>query len=379
MDDRILIVKTSNRNIDYNSFLNFYDYDIEENVSLKKIKTFINQKLYKMVILDCEQMPQKIKYLEAIRKADTFMPVLLIVDSDYLGDIHQDIMGIHGLGPTEFAYHYEGEQFTLIHRIEKLLHPSLPTKREEVAVVIPVFNEEGRWKYVSNFLKKMKMLIDSGDYSFNVYIIDDGSKDTTRELIEEFNELIMSESDTIYHKNPLNLKPLTINTKKAGTYLEAFKTIDADYIVTIDADDSFNIEDLVKMLHIIRQGYFDMVIATKDSSMETRALSRKVMSLFKRILTKPFLPKGVTDSQTGLKIFTNALIHQMYPFLKVEYGLAFDLEMMYLAKKMRYRVKQIEVEIIDREGSHVELVKDTLRFLKTMLQLTVEQKYRKMM
>ncbi len=377
--DRILILKNSERRFNYSSTFTFYDMILIEYKSLEKpLADAPHIQETNLVILDFDTMDEGIACGNDVRKINPYMPMLFIVDAGYKGDLHQDIDRIQGLGNIDFVYPYENEIFSLTRSIEALLHPSLPSKREELAIVIPVFNESERFVHVSNFVRKIKLLMDGGMSSVGLYIIDDGSKDETTDLVETFQHILMDESDTIYYKNPINLKKLNINTRKAGTYLEAFRSIDADYIVTVDADDSFKVEDLVKLLHMIHQGYYDMVIATKDQSVETRTISRKTMSFFKRFLTKPFLPAGVTDSQTGLKVFKAAIIHQIFPYLNQAYGLAFDLEILYLAKKMKLRVKQQPVEIIDREGSHVNMIKDTLNFLKTMLKISIQQEHRKL-
>jgi hypothetical protein len=52
---------------------------------------------------------------------------------------------------------------------------------------------------------------------------------------------------------------------------------------------------------------------------------------------------------------------------KEEFGLAVDLEMMFLAKKLRLRVLQLPVDCIDRDGSHVDVRRDSMRFMRSLV------------
>ena len=123
------------------------------------------------------------------------------------------------------------------------------------------------------------------------------------------------------------------------------------------------------MINILHDGYWDMVIGTKDDTAEGRSLARRLMSFVKRVLTKPLLPEGVIDSQTGLKAFNSTAASHILPYLHESTGLAIDLEMVHIARKLNFRVLQIPVECIDREGSHIDVVRDSLRFLRSIVHI----------
>lgn len=366
----IVIHKTSTRQINYKNILSFNVY--------KEVTMFHADQKADLVIVDVDSMQEAIVVCNRYRVQNLYLPMIVIYDSMYLEDIHEDLLKISGCGRVEMVYYYQEESNSITRAVESVLNPSLPQKREELAVAIPVFNEIKRLGYVKDFILKLQKLVQNGMYSLSVYLIDDGSSDDTVKELQSFIYSQKNNDDTIYYKEPLSIYPLKVNTRKAGTYMAAFNRIDADVIVTVDADDSFQIEDMIKMIHVIRQGYYDFVIGTKDSSKESRTMQRRMISFCKRTLTRPFLPKGVTDSQTGLKVFKKSTINKILPFMHVSNGLALDLEMLYIAKKLNYRVKEIPVTIIDREGSHVDLFKDTIRFLQTMLRLMRTQDYRKL-
>ncbi len=112
----------------------------------------------------------------------------------------------------------------------------------------------------------------------------------------------MEATDTLFTVGYLEVHQVEQNTRKAGLFIEGMKNVSSDYYVFVDADNSFRIEDIARLLTIAQEGYYDIVVGTKDLTIEDRGAVRRFMSFGKRNLTRFFLPKGVTDSQTGLKI-----------------------------------------------------------------------------
>lgn len=375
MNNSVIVYNNSKRNINYKEILNFYDIEEYNNHSLL---SSINKDDYQLVVIDTDRFASSIALANDIRNINPYTAIIFMVDSFYKGDVNKDLEKVNGLGKVEVVHYFEKEVHSLLRSVEGLLNPSLPQIREEVAIVIPVFNEVERIELVKKMLLKLKILLSKGMYNMGIYLIDDGSSDNTVEALEQYIEDIQEDEDVIYSRRPLSIHNLKVNTRKAGTYIEAFRSIDSDLIITLDADDSFDIEDMVKMINIIKRGYYDFVIATKDNSTESRQIHRRIISFCKRLLTKPFLPDGVTDSQTGLKVFKKDTINKLIPRMHIDYGLALDLEMLYLAKKLKYRVKELPVTIIDRDGSHVDLIHDTIKFIRSMFMIIKDNDLRRM-
>ena len=86
------------------------------------------------------------------------------------------------------------------------------------------------------------------------------------------------------------------------------------------------------------------------------------------------LPHGVYDSQTGLKAMKASAAKFIMPYLSNKRGLAIDLELMYYAKKLNYRVLQLPVKCIDREGSHVDIIKDSISYIKNIFSILNDSK-----
>ncbi|WP_145409862.1 glycosyltransferase [Paenibacillus xylanexedens] len=359
--DPIYILSDRERDIHFKEIVHFYNVilgDSADHNHFEKIRC---------CIIDYKDPEEAVSAANAIRAFHPQLPLLIITDMK--SGLHdQHLLRINGVGGIRLLHWNANYPDKLLTDIQSLLHPEYPTQSVHIAFVLSVYNEEERFSYVESFCRKLQEYIRTHVIEGSLYLIDDGSGDRTIELIQTLErDTTLSINRINRDVSPLlNAKELGRNTRKAGTYLEGMKEIEADYFVFVDADDSFFIEDIARMINIVRLGYYDMITGTKDTSAENRPLVRVGLSFFKRLIIKPFLPEGVIDSQTGLKVFNSIAVKRLFPHLKEDLGLAVDLEMMFIAKRLRLRVLQLPVACIDREGSHIHVWKDSIRFLKSI-------------
>ena len=336
--------------------------------TIPSVYTFVETEIescdrYDVVIIDQMNLDEGLKLINACRVINKHLPIIwLIDDKDHL-KIHSYLSKVAGVGRLRTMACGDGSLKRVDEVLENLLNPFLPSKKETIAFVIPVYNEENRFEHVRNFVRKIVDMRDKDVGNMALYFIDDGSSDHSANLINELISAYEENNDVVMADESFSMRKLECNTKKAGTYIEAFQVIDADIIIFADADDGYEFEDITRMLNLLNQGYYDMIVGTKDLLSENRPPIRRMVSAFKRLLTKPLLPKGVTDSQTGLKVFKKEMLHYILPGLDTTYGLAIDLKILNEAKRNRLRVYEMPVRFIDRELSHVEIVKDSVRFM----------------
>jgi len=367
MSENILICTDKSRDIDYDSLLTFYSFKEEKDNAECNIENM------DLIIIDQGSIKKSFDIANGFREKDPSISLLIISDFEKPSD-RFFFTKIKGYGQIRMIHLRKEFDEDLLEIIQSLLHPEYPSKRADIAIILPVFNEEQRFQNVFNFVIKLRKLIEDSFINASIYFINDGSKDRTQELVRKLSEEQFEDSEIVGRKNLINTYNLKMNTRKAGTYIESIKSIDADILVFVDADDSFQIEDIALMINILNEGYYDMVIGSKDFDAEDRKLIRRMMSFAKRTLTKRMLPKGVYDSQTGLKAMKSETAKHIIPYLHNDTGLAIDLEILYLAKKMDFRVLQIPVKIIDREGSHVDIVKDSIAFFKNIFRIRKNNK-----
>ena len=132
----------------------------------------------------------------------------------------------------------------LLEELNMMRHPEYPSGKTDIAVIIPVYNEESRINFVADFDIELKKFLELAFLNTRIYFVNDGSKDNTEILIREISNKINTNSETIFDKFVFNAKELEQNTRKAGTYIEGIKSIETDILLFVDADNSFFIEDI---------------------------------------------------------------------------------------------------------------------------------------
>ncbi|MCR3761229.1 glycosyltransferase [Clostridium felsineum] len=366
MDSKIFIITDGKRNIPYKDIITFYDidtFDLEE-------LNFIKELSYSLVIIDANSSLKCISVANIIRLSNMWMPILIVVDAKTsLKTELEYLNNIKGLGQIKLLRWKDKYPYEIVDGIQSILKPMYFIKASNIAVVIPIYNEATRINYVYDFISKIKIMIEKGFTNASIFFLNDGSTDETEELVNKLLNHYKKNVEWIDDKASISYYKLSYNTRKAGTYIEALSHIRADTIIFVDSDDSFKIDDIVLMLNTIKLGYYDIVIGTKDKTAEDRSVIRKFVSFFKRIITKPLLPGKIDDSQTGLKIMNWNCAKYILPYLHEDMQLAIDLEMLYIAKKLNFRVFQLPVRCTDREGSHVNVVKDSLKFIKSIFKI----------
>lgn len=327
---------------------------------------------YPLIIIDVKGVEAAVVMSNRCRHVKENIPMIWLLDYEDYKQVHDSLSQVLGTGRILTVS--RGEHLKrLDETIESILNPHLPVKREELAFVIPIYNEAIRFHHVSNFVEKIKKLHDETLQNMDIYFVDDGSDDESKVLIEKLIETYVEHMDVVSVHEPFSLHHLKINTRKAGTYIDAFDQISADTIIFADADDGYEFEDVMRLYNILKQGYYDLVVGTKDLTSENRKPVRRFVSACKRLMTKPLLPKGVTDSQTGLKVFNKNMMHLLMPSLDTSYGLAIDLLILNAAKKHNLRVYEMPVRFIDRENSHVNVITDSAKFMMSILKIMTKK------
>lgn len=319
-------------------------------------------------ILSAHDEAKTLRCANALREVNPALPLLFVADKR---EAELSLMRCQGYGPIKVLQLHAGDDDQLLHDAQALLHPEYSVGSQRIAIVLPVYNEAGRFENVRNFVAKLRGELAVAYPQISVYFVNDGSKDITQELVEQVIADDANEAEEIHADSPLSAHNLQYNTRKAGTYIQGIKSVRADIVIFADADDSFVIEDIAAMINILQDGYWDMVIGTKDATAEGRSPIRSLMSFVKRLLTKPLLPAGVIDSQTGLKALKGTAAQHIVPYLHESTQLAIDLEMVHIARKLNFRVLQIPVICIDREGSHIDIVRDSIKFMRSIFTIWV--------
>jgi len=227
--------------------------------------------------------------------------------------------------------------------------------KNKISIIIPCYNEENNLKKgvlreVSDYLKKQK-------FSWEVIISDDGSTDQSKKLVEEF---IKKETRFRFIKNPHGGKPFAIRS--------GVEKAKGEICLFTDMDQSTPILETDKLLPFFEQG-FDIVIGSRGKERKKFPWYRKILSWGFRNLRL----REIADTQCGFKSFrTEAgknIFERMTVFQKKGKGWrvgAWDVEFLFVAKKLGYKIKEVPVTWIDKDIAKGKK-KNFLRESKEML------------
>ena len=206
-----------------------------------------------------------------------------------------------------------------------------------ISIIIPVYNEAAR---IKRSLKKIVDFFRTDDYE--IIIVDDGSKDETLDIVKSFN------NDRIrIFRNEVNLgKGFSV---KRGVLLST-----KQYILFSDADLSTPISEFKKFIPFLKTD--DIIIGSRaisGSNVKVRQPFYKVfLGRVGNKLIKLLAVKGINDTQCGFKLF-NKKTKTIFEKLTV-FRWGFDFELLFLAQKNKFRIKEIPVIWINDPRSKVK-------------------------
>lgn len=226
-----------------------------------------------------------------------------------------------------------------------------------LSVVVPAYNEEKR---LPETLKKIKSFLKSRAFQSEIIVVDDGSSDRTAEIAEA--ELADFSGSVL--RNPGN-------KGKGYSVRSGMLEAGGKYILFSDADLSTPIEEVESFLKIL-EGGTDIVIgsrALEESAVQVRQnflreLMGKTFNRMARLLTF----RGVKDSQCGFKIFTQKSARDLFSRQTLD-GFGFDVELVYLAQKLGYKIVEQPVVWRNAAGSRVRIVSDSLNMFLDLLRI----------
>ncbi len=207
----------------------------------------------------------------------------------------------------------------------------------DLSIVIPAYNEEKR---ILETLNRITDYFKNRSEVYEIIVVNDGSTDKTKELIEDFLK-----------KNNF-MSQIAVRTGVLSSI--------GELILFTDADLSTPIEEYEKLLSYIRNGY-DIAIgsrALKESKIVVRQpfyreIAGKAFNKVVQLLTV----KGINDTQCGFKLFKGDVGREIFSKCNLN-GFSFDFEFLFYAKKLNYKIIEVPVIWMHREHSKVKLLRD---------------------
>lgn len=234
-----------------------------------------------------------------------------------------------------------------------------------LSVVIPSYNEMANLQ--KGVLDKLEHYLSKQKYTWEAIIVDDGSDDGSIEFAENFAK---DNSHFSLIKNN--------HTGKAGAVTKGMLKAFGDIILFTDMDQATPIEEIENILPLFkkalpdgRQG-FDIVIGSRSSKRKNAPLTRLVMARSMMILRKIIVGvSGISDTQCGFKAFKNEVAKKLFTKIdKINNGFreisgskvsaGFDVELLYIALQMGYKIKEVSVSWLYVETRRVSPLRDSI-------------------
>jgi dolichol-phosphate mannosyltransferase len=226
---------------------------------------------------------------------------------------------------------------------------------QTVSVLVPTYMEKNN---IADLIESVnKNLLGN---IFEVVVIDDNSPDGTANEVRRLT------------KDFANIK-LIVRPGKMGlgsAYRDGFSVSSYKYIVEMDADMSHNPQEITKLLQSLNQN--DIVIGSRyiqGGNIVGWSWRRKLISWSANHFARTVLRLKPKDVTSGFRVYSKGAFEKIITQSKLN-SYAFQIEVLYLASKFGFKVKEVPITFSERKEGKSKLgTKEIFGFAKAMISL----------
>jgi dolichyl-phosphate beta-glucosyltransferase len=225
-----------------------------------------------------------------------------------------------------------------------------------LSIIIPAHNEEHR---LPSTLDTIDAFFKEQPYQAEVVVVENGSRDNTLAFCHAYEQRV--NWLRVFHEDQRG-KGLAV---KRGM-LEAV----GDYRFICDADLSMPIAEVNRFLPPSLNN-FDVAIGSREgpgakryNEPTYRHLIGRIFNTMVRVLTLP----GLQDTQCGFKCFRAGVAEEVFR-LQTLGGMSFDVEVLYIARRLGYRIAEVGIPWYFNAESRVKLIDDSMRMAADLIQI----------
>jgi dolichyl-phosphate beta-glucosyltransferase len=234
-----------------------------------------------------------------------------------------------------------------------------------LSLIVPAYNEEKR---LPATLEKIEQYLKRRDFSYELILVDDGSRDSTRDVISQF--AATRPWVRLLHYDTTQGHPL--NRGKGYAVRQGVLHAAGRDLLFTDADLSTPIEEMEKLLPPISRGDFDLAFGSRALPASVLAVHqpwyREWMGRTFNLFVQSIIGTTIRDTQCGFKAFRGEAAKNIFRRAQID-GFGFDTEVLFLAQKLKYRVVEVPVVWRHYDNSRVNPLLAPFGMLSELIQV----------
>jgi glycosyltransferase involved in cell wall biosynthesis len=222
--------------------------------------------------------------------------------------------------------------------------------RPALSIIVPALNEE---LIIGEFLDRVSRCLDAWHLSWEIVVVDDGSEDSTAERVRT-----RGESDSRIRLVRQD------HGGKGAAVRRGLVAARGMWRFMVDADLSVAPEDWSALLDATGEPNTDVIVASREAPGARRIgepAARHVIGRVFNYLVQLIILPGLHDTQCGFKLISEAAVNALSPHLTID-GFAFDVELLFLARRCGFGIREVPVVWTCRRDSRVRLTRGAAAF-----------------
>ena len=224
-----------------------------------------------------------------------------------------------------------------------------------LSIVIPAYNESAR---IERTLERVLACVAAQGWDAEVLVVDDGSADRTAEIVQAWME----------RAPRLRLVRNEGNRGKGYSVRNGLLQAAGEVVMFTDADLSAPMEEAERLLAAIRNGA-DVAIGSRwmDRTRQTihQPLYRRFFGRCFNWVTRMAMGLPFKDTQCGFKAFRREAAQVIFRLQRIERW-GFDPEILFIARKLGYNIREVPVTWGHDERSRMSYLRDGMKMLQEM-------------
>ncbi len=226
-------------------------------------------------------------------------------------------------------------------------------ERPRISIVIPAYNESAR---IGNALREVLRCVHERSWHAEILVVNDGSTDGTASIVEEFAHL---------HPEVRLLKN-DRNRGKGFSVRQGVLHAVGEMVMFTDADLSAPMEEAELLFTAVRQGA-DIAIGSRWLERNRQTLKQPLYRQFFgrcfNAITRLVMGLPFADTQCGFKAFQRPVAQTIFQLQRIERW-GFDPELLFIALKRGYTIREVPVTWGHDQRSRLSYLKDGVKMLE---------------